>query len=170
MQRHPLQDMLEPVISNLGYETIRILTVGQVNPTLQIMIDVADGSREINVEDCARVSRALSAVLDEKDPIKDAYSLEVSSPGIDRPLTKPEHFKRFASYLAKVETINEVEKRKRIKGKIISIDNQNNVHIDMDGKEYIIAFDNIAKAKIILTDELLAKYEAEQKNLENINL
>lgn len=162
--------MLEPVISNLGYETIRILTVGQVNPTLQIMIDVADGSREINVEDCARVSRALSAVLDEKDPIKDAYSLEVSSPGIDRPLTKPEHFKRFASYLAKVETINEVEKRKRIKGKIISIDNQNNVHIDMDGKEYIIAFDNIAKAKIILTDELLAKYEAEQKNLENINL
>ncbi len=162
--------MLEPVISNLGYETIRILTVGQVNPTLQIMIDVADGSREINVEDCAQVSRALSAVLDEKDPIKDAYSLEVSSPGIDRPLTKPEHFKRFASYLAKVETINEVEKRKRIKGKIISIDNQNNVHIDMDGKEYIIAFDNIAKAKIILTDELLAKYEAEQKNLENINL
>lgn len=167
MQKHPLQDILEPVISGLGYETVRILTMGQVNPTLQVMIDVPDGSREINVDDCVLVSRALSAVLDEKDPMKDAYSLEVSSPGLDRPLTKPEHFKRFAGYQAKVEIINEVEKRKRIKGKIIGVDSQNNIHMDMDGKEYAIAFDNIAKAKIVLTDELWAKYEAEQ---ENINL
>ena len=166
MQKHPLQDILEPVISGLGYETIRILTMGQVNPTLQVMIDVPDGSREINVDDCVLVSRALSAVLDEKDPIKDTYSLEVSSPGLDRPLTKPEHFKRFAGYQAKIETINEVEKRKRIKGKIIGIDSQNNVRMDMDGKEYAIAFDNIAKAKIVLTDELWAKYEAEQENVD----
>ena len=71
MQKHHLQDMLEPVIESLGYETIRILTIGQVNPTLQVMIDVKDYSREINVEDCAKVSRAISAVLDEKDPIKE---------------------------------------------------------------------------------------------------
>ena len=76
MQKHYLQDMLEPVIANLGYETVRIMTIGQVNPTLQVMIDVPDGSREINVDDCAKVSRALSAVLDEKDPIKDKYSLD----------------------------------------------------------------------------------------------
>ena len=166
MQKHHLQNMLEPVIEALGYETIRILTIGQVNPTLQVMIDVKDYSREINVEDCAKVSRAISAVLDEKDPIKDKYSLEVSSPGLDRPLTKPEHFARFKDYVVKVETITEVEKRKRIKGQNIGLDDNNNVHIDMDGKEYVVAFDNIAKAKIVITDELWEKYQAEHETIE----
>lgn len=166
MQKHYLQDMLEPVIANLGYETVRIMTIGQVNPTLQVMIDVPDGSREINVDDCAKVSRALSAVLDEKDPIKDKYSLEVSSPGLDRPLTKPEHFVRFKGYTAKVETINEVDKRKRIKGVILGLDENNNVHIDMDCKEFVVAFDNIAKAKIVITDELWEQYQAQQEAVE----
>ena len=157
---------MEPIIDDLGYETVRILTIGQVNPTLQVMIDVKDGSRDITVDDCAKVSRALSAVLDEKDPIKDKYSLEVSSPGLDRPLTKPEHFARFVGYTAKVETINEVDKRKRIKGEILSLDENNNVHMDMDGKEFVIAFDNIAKAKIVITDELLARYQEEQDAIE----
>ena len=158
--------MLEPVIPNLGYETVRIMTIGQVNPTLQVMIDVPDGSREINVDDCAKVSRALSAVLDEKDPIKDKYSLEVSSPGLDRPLSKAEHFVRFKGYTAKVETINEVDKRKRIKGVILGLDENNNVHIDMDGKEFVVAFDNIAKAKIVITDELWEQYQAQQEAVE----
>jgi ribosome maturation factor RimP len=166
MQKHSLQDMLEPVIEALGYETIRILTIGQVNPTLQVMIDVKDYSREINVEDCAKVSRALSATLDEKDPIKDKYSLEVSSPGLDRPLTKPEHFVRFKDYVIKVETINEVEKRKRIKGINLGLNENNEVRVDMDGKEYVIAFDNISKAKIVITDELWEKYQAEHEAIE----
>lgn len=166
MQKHHLQDMLEPVIESLGYETIRIMTIGQANPTLQVMIDVKDYTKEINVEDCAKVSRALSAVLDENDPIKDKYSLEVSSPGLDRPLTKPEHFVRFKDYVIKVETINEVEKRKRIKGVNLGLDNQNNVHVDMDDKEYVIAFDNISKAKIVITDELWEKYLAEHETIE----
>ena len=166
MQKHSLQDMLEPVIEALGYETIRILTIGQVNPTLQVMIDVKDCSREINVEDCAKVSRALSATLDEKDPIKDKYSLEVSSPGLDRPLTKPEHFVRFKDYVIKVETINEVEKRKRIKGINLGLNENNEVRVDMDGKEYVIAFDNISKAKIVITDELWEKYQAEHEAIE----
>lgn len=166
MQKHHLQDMLEPAIEALGYETIRILTIGQVNPTLQVMIDVKDYSREINVEDCAKVSRALSAILDEKDPIKDKYSLEVSSPGLDRPLTKPEHFVRFKDYVIKVETINEVEKRKRIKGINLGLNEKNEVRIDMDGKEYVVAFDNISKAKIVITDELWEKYQAEHETVE----
>ena len=166
MQKHYLQDMLEPVIANLGYETVRIMTIGQVNPTLQVMIDVPDGSREINVDDCAKVSRALSAVLDEKDPIKDKYSLEVSSPGLDRPLTKPEHFVRFKGYTAKVETLAEVDKRKRIKGVILGLDENNNVHIDMDGIAFVVAFDNIAKAKIVITDELWEQYQAQQEAVE----
>ena len=152
--KHPLQDLLEPVITGLGYEVVRILTIGQKNPTLQIMIDRLDG-KDITVEDCATVSRAVSAVLDEKDPIKDQYSLEVSSPGLDRPLTKIEHFKRFSGYEARIETAVEVEKRKRFKGVLGNVDEQNRVHIDVDGTDYTIAFDDISKAKLILTDELL---------------
>ncbi len=152
--KHPLQDLLEPVITDLGYEVVRILTIGQKNPTLQIMIDRLDG-KDITVEDCATVSRAVSAVLDEKDPIKDQYSLEVSSPGLDRPLTKIEHFKRFSGYEARIETAVEVEKRKRFKGVLGNVDEQNRVHIDVDGTDYAIAFDDISKAKLILTDELL---------------
>lgn len=152
--KHPLQDLLEPVITGLGYEVVRILTIGQKNPTLQIMIDRLDG-KDITVEDCATVSRAVSAVLDEKAPIKDQYSLEVSSPGLDRPLTKIEHFKRFSGYEARIETAVEVEKRKRFKGVLGNVDEQNRVHIDVDGTDYAIAFDDISKAKLILTDELL---------------
>ena len=152
--KHYLQDMLEPTISQMGYEVVRILTIGQKNPTLQIMIDRLDG-KDITVDDCASVSRAVSTILDEKDPIKDQYSLEVSSPGLDRPLTKIEHFKRFSGYEARIETSVEVEKRKRFKGCLKDVDEQNRIHIDMDGVDYAIAFDDISKAKLILTDELL---------------
>ncbi|MCX4349485.1 MAG: ribosome maturation factor RimP [Alphaproteobacteria bacterium] len=155
--KHHLQDMLEPVISELGYETVRVITIGQANPTLQIMIDRLDG-KDIVVEDCAKVSRKVSEVLDEKDPIKDQYNLEVSSPGLDRPLTKPEHFARFAGYEAKVETDELIENRKRFKGKIISIDGENTIRFEMDGTEYAIPFDAVSKAKIVITDELLQKY------------
>lgn len=114
--KHPLQDMLEPEINRLGFDVVRILTIGQKNPTLQIMIERKDRT-DIVVEDCATVSRAVSEILDEKDPIKDQYNLEVSSPGLDRPLTVLEHFQRFAGYDAKIETSSEVDARKRFKGK-----------------------------------------------------
>ena len=132
------------------------------NPTLQVMIDRKDG-KEITVDDCAKVSRALSEVLDEKDPIENQYSLEVSSPGIDRPLTKPAHFERFSGYEAKIETSEEIEGRKRFKGKITALDKDNNIHFDMDGTEYVIPFDAISKAKIVITDELLKQYEEAQE-------
>ena len=164
-KKHPLQDMLEPAISELGYETVRILTIGQANPTLQIMIDKLDGS-DIVVDDCAKVSRKISEILDANDPIKDKYNLEVSSPGIDRPLTKPQHFARFAGYDAKIETIHPVENRKRFKGKILAIDDAQNISFEMDGVQYSIAFDNVAKAKILLTDELLQKYADAQDSVE----
>lgn len=160
-QNHPLQAMLEPITTQLGYELVRIITIGQKNPTLQIMIDRLDG-KNINVDDCVKVSRAVSEFMDEKDPIKDQYSLEVSSPGLDRPLTKIEHFKRFAGLEAKLETFNEVDKRKRFKGLLKNV-NGNQISIDMDGTEYTIDFDNISKAKLVITDELLAMAEADQE-------
>jgi len=153
--QHPLQNLLEPEITKLGYELVRILTIGQKNPTLQIMIDRLDGNNII-VEDCAKVSRKISEILDEKDPIDGQYSLEVSSPGLDRPLTKIEHFQRFAGYEAKIETSVEVEGRKRFKGTLGNTDSNGIIHIEMNGTEYQIAFADINKAKLIITDELLA--------------
>lgn len=157
--KHPLQEMLEPMIENLGYEVVRIMTIGQVRQTLQIMIERIDRT-PINVEDCAKVSRAVSEILDEKDPIEDNYSLEVSSPGLDRPLTKLENFVRFNGNEAKIETSVPVEGRKRFKGKLLGVEN-NNVKIEMDGIEYAVPFEDIAKAKLVLTDEMLAQYEQE---------
>lgn len=164
--KHPLTDMLEPIIEKLGYEVVRIMTIGQANPTLQIMIDKMDGT-EITVEDCAKVSRALSETLDEKDPISGRYNLEVSSPGLDRPLTKPEHFARFAGNVVKIETDELVENRKRFKGVLNGMENST-VLLTMEGTDYRLPFNAISKAKVVLTDELLAKWEAEHPEMQEI--
>ena len=160
-QKHPLYDLLEPVIEKMGFEVVRVMTIGVSNPTLQIMIERKDG-KNLVVDDCAAVSRAVSEILDEKDPIEGEYSLEVSSPGLDRPLTKPKHFERFAGYEAKIETDEAVDGRKRFKGKLRGVDENKIMGLRMeDGKEYKIPFDMVAKAKLVLTDELLAKEMAE---------
>ena len=169
MNKHPLNDLLEPVVEKLGYELVRVLTIGAKNPTLQVMIDRKDG-KDITVDDCAKVSRVLSDLLDEKDPIESQYALEVSSPGLDRPLTKPEHFKRFLGYETKIETSDEISGRKRFKGKTKSVDADNNIVLDMDGTEYSIPFDAVSKAKIVLTDELLAEYMAAHENDDAVEL
>ncbi|MBR3676134.1 MAG: ribosome maturation factor RimP [Alphaproteobacteria bacterium] len=158
MQKHYLQDMIEPVVEKAGYELVRVMTIGQANPTLQVMIDTLDGS-DITVDDCATVSRALSDVLDEKDPIESRYSLEVSSPGLDRPLTKLKHFERWKGYEIKLETEEKVENRKRFKGKITDIVNDNIV-MTMDDMQYTIPFAAISKAKLVVTDELWEEYMA----------
>ena len=163
--KHPLEDMLTPVINQLGFDVVCILTIGQKNPSLQIMIERKDRT-DIVVDDCATVSRAVSDILDEKDPIKDQYNLEVSSPGLDRPLTKAEHFQRFAGYEAKIETSVEVDARKRFKGRILSLDDKENIHFDMDGKEWVIPFEAVSKAKLLITDELLAKYAENHPEIE----
>ncbi len=159
--KHPVSDLVEPIIDKLGFETVRIMTIGNKNPTLQIMIERKD-RKNLTVDDCAAVSREISVVLDEKDPIEGQYSLEVSSPGLDRPLTKEEHFKRFAGYEARIETMSEVDGRKRFKGKIIGLNQNRLIDFDMDGTEYHIPFDAVSKAKLILTEELLNKYAEAQ--------
>lgn len=158
MQKHSLSDIIEPVVDGLGYETVRILTIGESNPVLQIMIEHKDYDKELMVDDCATVSRAISSVLDEKDPIKDKYTLEVSSPGLDRPLTKLEHFKRFKNYIIKLETSEPVEKRKRFKGEIKDVSENGEISLLMDETLYTINFAIVIKAKIVITDELWAAY------------
>ena len=154
-KKHPLQEMLKPLIDEMGFDLVRIITIGNVNPTLQIMIERKDRDN-IVVDDCAAVSRAVSALLDEKDPIAGRYTLEVSSPGLDRPLTALENFVRFAGFEAKIETDVEIEKRKRFKGRIVRVDENDNIVFAMDGEEYLIPYEAVFKAKLLLTDELLA--------------
>lgn len=159
MQKHYLQDLIEPVVEAEGFELVRVLTIGQANPTLQVMIDTLDAKTDVTVDDCAKVSATLSTMLDEKDPIADKYSLEVSSPGLDRPLTKPAHFARYVGYEIKLETEDKVENRKRFKGKLLRADNQN-ITLQMDEAEYVIPFALISKAKLVITDELWKEYMA----------
>ena len=163
MQTHHLEKLLNPIIEDLGYDVVRIMTIGVQNPTLQIMIEPMDLS-VLTVDDCAKVSRAVSKILDEKDPIAGEYTLEVSSPGIDRPLTKPEHFVRFAGFDAKIETLSAVDGRKRFKGKVVSVDENSVINFAMDGVIYAIPFDVVTKAKLILTDELLAQAAESQES------
>ena len=164
MQKHYLQDLIEPVVTKAGYELVRVMSIGQVNQTLQVMIDNLDGS-DITVDDCAKVSHLISEMLDEKDPIADKYSLEVSSPGLDRPLTKLKHFQRYVGYEIKLETENKVDNRKRFKGKIIEVDNDN-VILSADEVKYTIPFGLIAKAKLVVTDELWEEYQAAHEAVE----
>jgi len=164
MEKHYLQNMIEPVVEDLGYELVRVLTMGGTNQTLQVMIENKDYTKPITVEDCAVVSRALSDVLDEKDPISEKYSLEVSSVGVDRPLTKLEHFARYSGYEAKIEAAGAVEGRKRFKGKLVGV-KDNFISIIDNDITYEINFDNVSKAKLVLTDELWEKYCQENENI-----
>lgn len=164
MEKHYLQDIIEPVVEGLGYELVRVLTMGGERQTLQVMIENKNHSKPITVDDCAAVSRALSDVLDEKDPIADKYSLEVSSTGVDRPLTKLEHFERYNGYEAKIEAAGAVEGRKRFKGKLAGV-RDNLISIVDNNVTYEINFDNISKAKLVLTDELWEKYCQENENI-----
>lgn len=166
MQKHYLADLIEPIVEDLGYETVRITTIGETNPTLQVMIEPKDPEKELTVDDCATVSRAISAVLDEKDPIENKYTLEVSSPGLDRPLTKLEHFKRFVGDTAKIETSDLIEKRKRFKGIIKEVTPEEEIIIEDGENTYKVPFSAITKAKIVLTDELWEKYLKSHKSSE----
>ncbi|WP_374654415.1 ribosome maturation factor RimP [Dongia sp.] len=153
-----IADMIGPSIEALGYEVVRVTLAGSTRKVLQIMAEPRDG-RVMSVEDCARVSRAVSAILDVEDPISGAYSLEVSSPGIDRPLTRPKDFDRFKGHEAKIETHEPVEGRKRFKGILMGVADES-VKIDSDGAIVALPLEQIAKAKLVLTDALIAAHEA----------
>ena len=155
--------LIGPTIEALGFELVRVQLSGSQRPTLQVMAEPANG-RVMSVEDCAAVSRAISALLDVEDPITSAYSLEVSSPGIDRPLTRAKDYERFMGHEAKVETNAPIEGRKRFKGPIKSVDGKA-VELTVEGADIRIPFAAIHKAKLVLTDALIALHQdAEQRD------
>ena len=153
-----LLEMIDPVAESLGLAVVRVrLMGGTLRRRLQIMAErVTD--HDISVEECARLSRAVSEVFDAADPIPGEYMLEVSSPGIDRPLTRPIDFDLFEGEEARLETDRMIEGRKRFKGVLAGYED-GNVLIDLDGEDdtALIPFDWLADAKLVLTDALMKR-------------
>ena len=150
-----IERLIAPTLDGMGYELVRVALIGGVGrQTLQIMAERRDRVG-MTVEDCADISRAVSALLDVEDPIAGAYSLEVSSPGIDRPLTRLDDFRRFAGFEARVELSAPHDGRKRFRGRIRGVAGEK-VRIETEEGETDLPFGRIQKAKLVLTDELLA--------------
>jgi ribosome maturation factor RimP len=148
-------DAITPTLADLGYELVRVAVLGRERPTVQIMADRADGAL-IAVEDCEIISRAVGAVLDVADPIPGEWTLEVSSAGIDRPLTRRKDWTRFIGHQARAEMSVPVSGRKRINGIIVGIDDEVVRMRVEDGAEIALPFADIGRAKLILTDALIA--------------
>lgn len=149
--------MFEPVFAKMGYDIVRIMVSGgEKRKTLQVMAERRDGA-PMTVDDCADLSRAISPILDEEDPIEGNYSLEVSSSGVDRPLVKPADYERFKGFEAKIETSVLLNGRKRFSGRLRGTEGDT-VIMDFGGEEVRIPFSDIAKAKLILTDELIEAF------------
>ncbi len=152
-----LIDLLDPVAEAAGYEIVRLrLMGGEKGRKLQIMAEREDGT--MIVEDCAALSRALSEILDAADPISGEYALEVSSPGIDRPLTRLKDFAEYAGFQARVELDRVAENRKRFKGVLAGVQGDN-IAIDLEGEDEtaLVPFAWISDAKLVITDDLLKR-------------
>jgi ribosome maturation factor RimP len=152
-----LVELLDPVAEAAGYEIVRLRLMGGENARrLQIMAETPDG--EMVVEDCARLSRAISEVMDAADPIKGEYTLEVSSPGVDRPLTRLKDFATYEGHEARIELDRVAEGRKRFRGVLAGVDGDN-IGIDLEGEEAtaMVPFSWIVDAKLILTDALMKR-------------
>ena len=147
-----LEEQFSPSLDSLGYEIVRVSLQGGDVKTVQIMAERQD-RQSMTLADCETISRTVSALLDVSDPFQNKYMLEVSSPGIDRPLVKPADYVRFQGCDAKIETSEEINGRKRFKGRIISFDTETSqLHFAFEESEVIVDFANIAKAKLLLAD------------------
>ncbi len=157
-----LLEKIEALISepakSLGYNIVQVkFNETSRNRTLQIMGErISDGG--MNIDDCEKLSRTVSAILDVDDVISSAYRLEVSSPGIDRPLTRAHDFEDYKGFTAKIETQLPIEGRKRFSGKLLGLEGDA-VAIQVDNAEYHIDVNNIANAKLVLTDELIKAHQ-----------
>jgi ribosome maturation factor RimP len=157
-----VEQMIEPMLSDLGYDLVRVVLSGKTHPTLQVMAERADGVGMM-VDDCAIISRAISALLDVEDPIEAAYDLEVSSPGIDRPLVRERDYQRFAGFDVRVELNRVIDGRRRFKGKLLGVAD-GTVNFKFEGGTLGVPLSDIHKAKLVLTDELLKAAQSDARN------
>ena len=152
-----LAAIAEPVLTDLGFRLVRVVLSGRNGTTVQIMAERPDGT--ISVKECADISRRLSPVLDAHDPIQGQYTLELSSPGIDRPLVRPSDFEDWAGYEAKIEMKELIEGRKRFRGTLEGVEGEEvriEVELDQLGRQVIgLPIRLVAEARLVLTDELI---------------
>jgi ribosome maturation factor RimP len=159
-----LADIVQPVIEGMGFELIRLRLMGGKTRVLQIMADRPDGG--IGVDECGDISIAVSATLDVEDPLEDNYVLEVSSPGIDRPLTRLKDFEAWKGWEARIETTELIDGRRRFKGDLAGVQGDEVlITIEESGEEVTIGlqFDWLSDAKLILTDELITEMLRQKK-------
>lgn len=146
--------LILPAIEEMGYELVRVSVLGREHPTVQVMADRADGAL-FTVEDCEAISNAISVVLDVADPMPNAWNLEVSSAGIDRPLTRLKDWNNHLGHLARAELEIPVEGRRRVNGVILGADpEQARLRLD-DGTDFAFPFSALRRAKLVLTDALI---------------
>lgn len=150
-----LSRIIEPEVNNLGYDLVRVAMIGgSSDPTLQVMAERHD-TRQLDLADCERISRRLSDVLDLCDPIEGSYRLEVSSPGIDRPLTRLRDFADWTGYEARISLKEPRRERKQFSGTLEGLDGETIRLRGKDGQDYALPFSDIASAKLLLTEKLI---------------
>ncbi|MBK6706440.1 MAG: ribosome maturation protein RimP [Sphingomonadales bacterium] len=155
-----LAAIIAPEAEALGFDLVRVAwfdrgAEGSDEPTLQIMAERPD-TRQLVIDDCAALSHRISELFDELDPIEEAYRLEVSSPGIDRPLTRLKDFADWAGHEAKIEVVEPIENQKRFRGELVGAESDVVSITDRTGAAHAISFSNILSAKLVLTDRLIA--------------
>jgi ribosome maturation factor RimP len=151
-----LTRLIEPELKALGYDLVRIAFVGgKSDPTLQVMAERPD-TRQLDLGDCETISRRLSDLLDSADPIEGSYRLEVSSPGIDRPLTRLKDYDDWSGHEARITLVEPMGGRKQFSGTLKGTGERDVVHVlGKDGKDYVLPFSSISSAKLLLTDDLI---------------
>jgi ribosome maturation factor RimP len=146
--------LIEPTVKDMGLDLVRVAMIGgKSDPTLQIMAERPD-TRQLTIDDCETLSRKLSDILDEADPLEEGYRLEVSSPGIDRPLTRRSDFADWAGHEARIKFVDPVDTAKQVSGDIVGIEGDT-IRIATPKGERLVDFANIASAKLLLTDKLI---------------
>jgi ribosome maturation factor RimP len=150
-----LERMIEPEVKHLGYDLVRVAMIGGTSdPTLQVMAERPD-TRQLNLDDCERISRRLSEVLDLCDPIEGSYRLEVSSPGIDRPLTRLKDYSDWSGYEARITLAEPREGRRQFSGMLQGLEGETVKLTDKTGEIHALPFSTISSAKLLLTDKLI---------------
>ncbi|MFO0997989.1 MAG: ribosome maturation factor RimP [Alphaproteobacteria bacterium] len=157
-----IERAIEPSVASMGFEIVRVrLTGGRQRPTLQVMAERRDGE-PMSVDDCAQLSRTISTFLDVEDPLPGSYMLEVSSPGLDRPLVRRQHFERFAGHEARIELTRPLDGRRRFRGRIMGVEGED-VRVVVEGQEVKLPLEAIGSAKLVLTDELLSAAQRRER-------
>ncbi|MCJ7420703.1 ribosome maturation protein RimP [Sphingomicrobium astaxanthinifaciens] len=150
-----IASIIEPVVKAMGFDLVRVKMLGgEEEPTLQVMAERPD-TRQLTIEDCAEISRALDEPLEAADPIEHAYRLEVSSPGIDRPLTRLQDFVDWSGHLARITLEEKLAGQKKFKGTLDGVDGETILLTDDHGKEHRVPFAMVEDAKLLFTDKLL---------------